>query len=73
MLLTPGNFMAEYISMSFDRKWMLFCGNAGTDQFDIDRRHVIRVAVDKPGIEVLTPGEGNEWTPVVTGMVPMWQ
>lgn len=67
LLLTPGNFMAEYITMSSDRKWMVFCGNTGPDKLDIDRRHVIRVAVDKAGIDVLTSGDGNEWTPVITG------
>ncbi len=66
-LLTPGNFMAEYITMSPDRKWIMFCGNTGSSPLDIDRRHVVRVAVDKAGIEVLTPGDGIEWTPVVTG------
>ncbi|MGE0772049.1 MAG: prolyl oligopeptidase family serine peptidase [Cyclobacteriaceae bacterium] len=67
MLLTPGNFMAEYIKMSPDRKWMVFCGNTGPDKLDIDRRHVIRVSVDKANMEVLTPGTGLEWTPAVTG------
>ena len=67
LLLTPGNYMAEYIKMSPDRKWMVFAGNAGDDPLDIDRRHVVRVPVDKAEPEVMTPGEGLEWTPVVTG------
>ena len=37
------------------------------DKLDIDRRHVVRVPVDKAAMEVLTPGSGLEWTPVVTG------
>jgi dipeptidyl aminopeptidase/acylaminoacyl peptidase len=65
--LTPGNFMAEYIKLSGDGKWLVFCANAGPDKLDLDRRHVVRVPVDKPAMEVLTPGAGNEWTPVVTG------
>jgi dipeptidyl aminopeptidase/acylaminoacyl peptidase len=67
MLLTPGNYMAEYITMSGDGKWLLFAGNAGRDAGDIDRRHVVRVAVDHAQPEVMTPGTGLEWTPVVTG------
>ena len=67
ILLTPGAFMAEYVTLSPDRTQLLFAANAGQTPGDIDRRHVVRVAVDKPGIEVLTPGTGLEWTPFVTG------
>jgi dipeptidyl aminopeptidase/acylaminoacyl peptidase len=67
LLLTPGSFMAEHISLSHDRKWLLFIANTGPDKLDIDRRHVVRVPVDKAAPEVLTPGAGLEWTPVVTG------
>lgn len=67
LLLTPGNFMAEHIRLSSDKKWLTFSANTGSDPLDLDRRHVVRVAVDKAGIEVMTPGTGVEWTPVVTG------
>ena len=67
LLLTPTPFMAEHITLSHDRKWLLFSGNTGPDKLDIDRRHVVRVPVDKAAMEVLTPGSGLEWTPVVTG------
>lgn len=67
LLLTPGSFMAEHIQLSSDRKWLVFSGNTGPDKLDIDRRHVVRVPVDKAAVEVLTPGTGLEWTPVVTG------
>ena len=67
VLLTPGKFMAEYVSMSRDGRWLAFAGNAGDAPQDIDRRHVVRVAIDRPGIQVLTPGSGLEWTPVFTG------
>ena len=67
LLLTPGNFMAEYISISSDRKYMLFAGNAGSDTNDIDRRHVVKVPVDKAEPVVMTPGMGLEWTPFTTG------
>ena len=67
MLLTPGEFMAEYISMSPDGKHLLFCGNTGPDIYDIDRRHIVMVSVDKADMKVMTPGEGNEWTPFMMG------
>ncbi|GAB3717739.1 hypothetical protein GCM10027592_60060 [Spirosoma flavus] len=67
LLLTPGGFMAEHITLSPDKKWLVFSGNTGPDKFDIDRRHVVRVPVDKAAMEVLTPGAGLEWTPVITG------
>ena len=67
ILLTPGNFMAEHISLSTDRKWLVFSGNTGPDALDLDRRHVARVSVDKSAVEVLTPGTGLEWSPVITG------
>jgi dipeptidyl aminopeptidase/acylaminoacyl peptidase len=67
LLLTPGRFMAEYITISPDRRFLVFAANAGSDANDIDRRHVVRVSVDKADMKVLTPGEGLEWTPVVTG------
>src|SRR5262249_17521247 len=53
--------------LSPDKKWLLFSANTGPDALDPDRRHAVRVAVDKPGVEVMTPGSGLEWTPVITG------
>ena len=67
LLLTPGNFMAEYIQFSPDGEFLVFAGNTGNDPLDIDRRHIILVPVNKPKAEVMTPGTGLEWTPVVTG------
>jgi dipeptidyl aminopeptidase/acylaminoacyl peptidase len=67
LLLTPGSGMAEYISLSPDGQWLVFAGNMGKDALDIDRRHVVRVPVDRAAPEVMTPGAGLEWTPVVTG------
>ena len=67
LLLTPGNFMAEYISLSNDKRFLVFAGNAGTDADDVDRRHIVRVPVDRAEPVVLTPGKGLEWTPFVTG------
>lgn len=59
--------MAEYISISPDGRYLVFAGNAGKDQDDIDRRHVVKVPVDKAEPQVLTEGKGLEWTPFVTG------
>ena len=68
VLLTPGNFMAEHITISFDGKWLVFAANTGNNKLDIDRRHVARVATDgSVPMEVLTNGNGLEWFPVVTG------
>ena len=67
ILLTPGNFMIEYTKLSPDKKWLVFCANAGTDKLDIDRRHVARVPADKAAMEILTPGSGLEWKPAVLG------
>ncbi len=65
ILLTKGNYMAEYISMSPDGNWLSFAGNTGPDANDIDRRHVVRVSIDGRTQEVLTPGMGLEWTPYI--------
>lgn len=67
LLLTPGRYMAEYISLSPDGRTLVFAGNAGTQANDIDRRHVVKVPVDRASPVVMTPGVGLEWTPVVTG------
>lgn len=65
--LTSGNFMAEYVSMSNDKTYMLFAGNTGPDKLDIDRRHIVKVSVDRNDMKVLTPGKGLEWFPLTTG------
>src|SRR5690606_31041518 len=67
LLLTPGEYMAEYVRLSPDGRYLVFTGNAGSTPGDVDRRHLVRVLVDRAAPEVLTPGEGLEWTPVVTG------
>ncbi len=67
LLLTPGSFMAEHVRMSPDRRWMVFTANTGPDPLDIDRRHVVRVPVDRAAAQVMTPGAGLEWSPAVTG------
>jgi dipeptidyl aminopeptidase/acylaminoacyl peptidase len=67
LLLTPGGYMAEHVSLSPDGRWLVFAANAGRDPADIDRRHVVRVPVDRADVRVMTPGAGTEWAPAVTG------
>ena len=67
LLLTPGDFMAEHVTLSPDRRSLVFAGNTGTTPDDLHRRHVVRVPTEKAAPEVLTPGTGLEWSPVVTG------
>lgn len=67
LALTPGAFMVEHIRLSPDARFILAAANTGPNSMDIDRRHILRVPVDRSVPEVLTPGSGLEWSPVVTG------
>ncbi len=62
-LLTPGDYMVEHVALSPDRRTLLFSANSGREPGDTDRRHLFRVAVDRPGPVALTPGAGLEWLP----------
>jgi dipeptidyl aminopeptidase/acylaminoacyl peptidase len=63
--LTPGNFEVEHVSLSADRKTLVFDSN----QNDIDRRHVWRIAFasddSNNAAESVTSGDGIETQPVV--------
>jgi dipeptidyl aminopeptidase/acylaminoacyl peptidase len=63
--LTPGNFEIEHVSLSMDRKTLVFDSN----QNDIDRRHVWRIQFAPDGsnnpAEAVTSGDGIETAPVV--------
>jgi len=68
VLLTPGDFEVEQVQLSGDGKWLVFSTNTGPDkQNDMDRRHIFRVAVDKPGMEEITSGDELETYPAITG------
>jgi dipeptidyl aminopeptidase/acylaminoacyl peptidase len=67
MLLTPGPYMVEHVSLSTDRKSLLYSANSGTAAGDDDRRHIFRVPVDRAAPVALTSGQGLEWTPVSAG------
>ncbi|MHB1938467.1 MAG: S9 family peptidase [Acidobacteriaceae bacterium] len=60
-LLTPGNFIVEDVSLSPDRKTIVYSSN----QNDIDRRHVWKVSVAGGSPEEMTQGSGIETAPVV--------
>lgn len=64
ILLTPGDFMVEYISLSPSRNKIIFSANTGDNPLDIDRRHIGIVPVNKADMRILTPGEGIEAFPV---------
>ena len=67
LLLTPGAFMTEFVSLSADRTFLVYAANTGPDSGDGDRRHIYRVPVDRAAPRAVTSGAGVEWTPVVTG------
>jgi dipeptidyl aminopeptidase/acylaminoacyl peptidase len=63
--LTPGNFEVEHVSLSADRRTLVFDSN----QDDIDRRHVWRIRFSDDGSaakpQAITTGDGIETQPVV--------
>ena len=67
LLLTPGAFMAEYVSETPDHSAIVYNANTGTTRGDYDRRHLFRVPVDRAAPVALTSGEGLEWNPVISG------
>jgi len=62
-LLTPGKFEVEDVSVPDDGKSVLYSSN----QDDVDRRHIWRVAMDGGKPTPLTSGETIEWNPVTAG------
>jgi len=67
ILLTPASAAVEEVRLSPDGTTLVFATNTGPSPDDIDRRHVMRVAVDRAAPELLTPGTGIEWSPVLVG------
>jgi dipeptidyl aminopeptidase/acylaminoacyl peptidase len=62
-LLTPGAFEVEQVALTADRSALIFNSN----QDDIDRRHLWRVAVTGGTPAPLTSGPGIEWAPTPAG------
>ncbi|HEY1925491.1 MAG TPA: prolyl oligopeptidase family serine peptidase, partial [Candidatus Acidoferrum sp.] len=62
LLLTPGDFDVEDVTLSADKRSVLYTSN----QNDIDRRHIWRVSATGSEPKALTSGETIEWNPVET-------
>jgi dipeptidyl aminopeptidase/acylaminoacyl peptidase len=62
-LLTPGKFEVEDVALSADQKSILYSSN----QDDVDRRHIWRVAVTGGVPTAVTKGDTMEWAPVEAG------
>jgi len=62
-LLTPGDHDVEDVTLAADKRSLLYTSN----QDDIDRRHVWRVALPDGKPQPVTRGETMEWSPVETG------
>jgi dipeptidyl aminopeptidase/acylaminoacyl peptidase len=67
VLLTPGAFMVEQMTLTPDRRAIIYNANAGSERGDGDRRHLFKVPIDAPTPTALTSGRGIEWSQVVTG------
>jgi dipeptidyl aminopeptidase/acylaminoacyl peptidase len=64
VLLTPGDFDVEDVTLSADKRSIIYSSN----QDDVDRRHLWQVAVaGGTPQQTLTSGETIEWSPVRTG------
>jgi len=62
-LLTPGGFDVEDVTLTDDKKNLIYTSN----QDDVDRRHVWQVSVDGGAPQAITKGESIEWAPKQTG------
>ncbi len=62
-LLTPGTFEVEHVAFTEDRKEAVYASNQG----DINRRHIWRVAIAGGAPRAVTKGESLEWAPVALG------
>ncbi|MBL8208655.1 MAG: DPP IV N-terminal domain-containing protein, partial [Blastocatellia bacterium] len=61
-LLTPGAFEVEYVTLSPNKREVIYNSNQG----DIDRRHLWRVSVSGGKPKAITSGKGIEWMPQLT-------
>ena len=59
--LTPGEFEVEHVTLKPNSQEIVFSSNQG----DIDRRHLWKVAAERAGPAPVTTGDGIEWSPVV--------
>ncbi len=61
-LLTTGDGEIENVFVATDRKTMYYTSNIG----DIERRHIWKMTFPEAVPELITPGKGIEWSPVLT-------
>ena len=61
-LLTPGNFEVEFVTLSPDKRELVFASN----QDDIDHHHLWRESVTGDRPTALTSGSSIEWSPAMT-------
>jgi dipeptidyl aminopeptidase/acylaminoacyl peptidase len=62
VLLTPGAFEVEYVTLASDGRTIVYNSN----QDDIDRRHLWRVDANGGPARRVTDGGGIEWDPALT-------
>jgi dipeptidyl aminopeptidase/acylaminoacyl peptidase len=67
LLLTPGSFMVEDVTVTPDHSWIVYNANTGATPGDGERRHLYKVPVDRAAPQALTSGASIEWSPVVAG------
>jgi dipeptidyl aminopeptidase/acylaminoacyl peptidase len=66
-LLTPGAFMVEDVTLTPDRRYLIYNANTGSTPGDDDRRHLYRVSVAGGAPIPITRGRHSAFSPVVTG------
>ncbi|MDN3687448.1 S9 family peptidase [Cyclobacterium jeungdonense] len=67
VLLTPGDFMVEQLSLHPNGQSLVFAANGGKLPDDLDRRHLATVDLTTGSFEWKTSGKGIEAYPVFTG------
>ena len=63
VLLTPGAFMVEDVSLGRDRRSVIYSANTGSAPADGERRHLFSVTLEGSAPRELTGGETLEWRP----------
>src|SRR5262249_568366 len=58
--------MVEQVTLTPDRRAIIFNANTGQDRSDVDRRHLFKVTINAATPTSLTTGTGIEWSPTVT-------
>jgi dipeptidyl aminopeptidase/acylaminoacyl peptidase len=66
-LLTPGAYQVEHLTLTRDRRAIVYDANTGKTDGDGDRRHLFRVPIDRADPIAVTSGDGIEWRPVMAG------